>query len=311
MHFEQFPGGLFGGHHCNVTTNSFEFPASSSGGFSLQGVWVDVPQSQQEDSCLPRIPMVFFGGNFEAMSGAADQAQQLLMPVIRSSPELRFRVFISAYRGYPPNHGWTRQSAIVADSVDLLKHVLHMSAADKGALDGAGPQAPKVLVVGVSMGAAAASQLAAAQPKHVAGLLVGEPWSSLWYETVVVRTPISYVLAAWVWLISPKFDTVAAVTSLPSAMPFAVLSPQADKLIHPREHRWVFEASGASKKWWLQAADTGHSNVGKQARLNARQLAHWVHASWPQSVKACQLRNVKEVVPVFCWADPVWQPFPR
>jgi pimeloyl-ACP methyl ester carboxylesterase len=131
-------------------------------------------------------------------------------------------------------------------------------------------KAQKVLVIGVSMGAAAAAQLAAVQPKHVAGLLVGEPWSNLWYETVVVRTPISYVLAAWVWLISPKFDTVAAVSSLPPDRPFAVLSPQADQLIEPREHRWVFEASGASKKWWLPAANTGHSNVGKQARLNAR-----------------------------------------
>lgn len=294
MHFEQFPGAFFR-HHCNVSVTNFTFPAKGSGGFELHGVHLDVPHGE-DSSCLPRIPAIFYGGNIEAHGGAAHQVLQMLTQVMHVNPKLRFRVYISAYRGYPPNQGWTSERALRADGADLLDFVLNASGTKQA------------LLLGASMGAGAASQLAAYRPEKIAGLLVTAPWSTLWYETIVVRVPISYVLIPHVWWVSELFDSVKAVGSLPPSMPVLVISPRADELIQPREHRWVFDASVADKKWWCPVPGASHVDVSKQANGSAQQIVDWVQASWPQPLKmgnaeACPLL-VNE--PIHCWSDPSW-----
>lgn len=266
----------------------------------LNGVQLGIPlEDDPAEACsprMPRIPVIFFGGNFESMGGAAHQARDFFIPVIEANPKLRFQVFNAAYRGYTPNRGFTRQRAIGADADDLLQAVLQMTGEEK------------VIVIGASMGAAAAAQLAASRPQQVAGLLVAAPWSSLWRMTLIIRIPWSYALAPWLFWISDHFDSCKAVGSLPTqGMPFAVLSPEEDNLIPPLQHRQVFDSGRAEVKWWLPAPGARHAQVRQQANASTRQISDWIEASWPQPTRPyselCTPRKLPEWAPVKCHSD--------
>lgn len=202
----------------------------------------------------------------ETLGGAAQQARGIFLPIASSDPSLAFEVSLSVYRGYPPNSGWTSQRVLDLDASDLLDAV--MQNLSRGS---------RVLLGGTSMGAAVAAQLAAERPESVAGLVVSSPWSTLWAETLAFDVPFTWLLWPWLWE-SNRFDSVAAVASLPQDLPVAVLSSTGDRVISPAEQRDVFVASTAAQKWWLPV-DAGHADNWKMARAEASHLRDWVLAS--------------------------------
>lgn len=126
--------------------------------------------------------------------------------------------------------------------------------------------------------------------------------------TLVIRVPWSYGLAPWLPLLSDHFNTVGAVASLPPHVPFAVLSPLADDLIPPAQHRAVFDANHGLRKRWMPAPGSCHWCMWSQAVKNTKPISEWVEASWPQPVKECNVsekaRRVTPAAPIHCYTDP-------
>eukprot|EP00971_Amphidinium_carterae_P198422 3938023-Amphidinium_carterae.1 len=187
------------------------------------------------------------------MLGVAVQAVQLLEPI--ASHVATFKVYISAYRGYAPNDGWATQTVLANDAQDLLLHVINKDEKSQG-----------VLVVGVSLGAAVALQVAALLPDQVSGLLLFAPWASLWWETLYYKPPWTFLLLPWLWT-ECHWDSAAAAASLPKNLPVAVLSPQSDEVIPSWQHRAVFESIQGSSKWWLPLDGVGHHGIHTMASV--------------------------------------------
>jgi len=73
MHVVQFPGNIEGDFEIDGATR-FNFTARSSDNQKLQALTVRVPRFGSDLLCEPRIPILFFGGHAQGMSGAANDA---------------------------------------------------------------------------------------------------------------------------------------------------------------------------------------------------------------------------------------------
>jgi len=265
MHVVQFPGNIEGDFEIDGATR-FNFTARSSDNQKLQALTVRVPRFGSDLLCEPRIPILFFGGNAQGMSGAANDAELLLYQLIRLNRRLRFQVFTFAYRGYAPNAGWTSQAGTRSDAKDLLEYALSSTS-----LCGVRSRA---LIAGWSMGAAVANQLAAAQPHLVAGLLVVAPWQSLRRETLTIALPFSYALLPFLWMVD-AWDSEKAIASLPRDIPVSVVSPGDDHLISPAQHRAIFDASAAERKWWLRVPGAAHNMLKYMVSYASDGIDQW------------------------------------
>jgi len=298
IHFGQY-AGIFYMHHCNTKSwsSAFSFQTTRPASRPFQGRNVTVPLGAVNSENAT--PVLYFGGQIESLSGETFQIVSLLSEISAYNASFTFQASHSVYRGYPPNHGWTSQGALTDDAMDLLDAVLQNLSTHYGR---------RVLVVGTSMGAGVAVQLAAHRPENVMGLLVSSPWSSLRTQTLFIKLPVSLLLWPWLWL-SDRFDSDAAVASLPADIPFAVLSSTADHLIPPWEHRKLFDASASSRKWFL-AVDAAHAENAKMARAKAPELVDFLDAAHTfagvPEARSGESRSLLEVpVPdapsVVCW----------
>jgi len=263
MHLGLYPGsGGFHLHLCDVPgASTFEF---ASNGRALQGLTVPVPI--EKASPQTRLAVVFFGGSSEDVTGQAMQAQHLLLPIANTTDTVNFQVYVLPYRGYIHNPGWSSQSAITSDAEAVLDAVLRRE----------GEQ--RIILAGASMGSAVAIQLAARRPDSVAGLMVEAPWSTLWLATGSYWEPWSWSMVPWVWLLD-SWDSVGAISSLPSDIVVAVLSPGDDELIPQSQHVEVFQASLATRKWLLIAPGMKHNDLAKIAQLSAAKLTFWAQVA--------------------------------
>lgn len=265
MHFMQFPGNIEGDFKIAGTRNS-DFTASRSDGKLLRAHSVTVPVPANSKQA----PMIFFGGNAQGMSGAAEDALWLLGDVYHNTTSYQFQLFTTAYRGYAPNDGFVTQSGLTKDAEDFLDHVLNVT--DAGS-DG------RVLLGGWSMGCGVALQLAAARPEKIAGVIVFSPWSTLRTESLHIAAPLTYLVYPWIWL-SQTWDSVAAIASLPADIPVAVLSAGHDLVIKSFQHRTIYEASKASKKWWLPTSNAGHPDLNYEVTQHLEDILQWMEAAW-------------------------------
>lgn len=266
MHFIQYPGNWEGDFHINGTIAS-DYVAARSDGKHMHANRVAVPLNPN----LKQAPVVFFGGNAQGMSGAAVDAMWLLGNMYnRGSNTFQFQLFTTAYRGYSPNHGWVSEAALTSDASDFLDHALNST---HGSLDG------RVILCGWSMGAGVASQLAAARPESIAGVILFSPWSTLREETLNVAGPLSHLLYPWLWL-SQVWNSVGAIASLPKDIPVAIVSAGHDMVIHNWEHRKVFDASKATRKWWLPVPGANHPDLNTEVNRHIDELKNWTQAAW-------------------------------
>jgi len=265
MHFLQYPGNFQGDFHINGTV-PFNFEATRSDGKHMLGNRVACPVPPNSKQA----PVIFFGGNAQGMSGAAEDALWLLGNMFNQQNSFQFQLFTTAYRGYAPNSGFVSQPALTKDAEDFLDHVLNVT---NGSHNG------KVILGGWSMGSGVAMQLAAARPERIAGLIVFSPWSSLKEESINIAVPLSYLLYPWIWL-SWTWDSVAAMASLPAEIPVAVVSAGNDKVIPNWEHRKVFASSNAKRKWLLETPSAGHADLALEVTSHIDDLKEWTQAAW-------------------------------
>jgi pimeloyl-ACP methyl ester carboxylesterase len=116
----------------------------------------------------------------------------------------------------------------------------------------AGDERPRV-VAGWSLGAAAAAQLAAAEPESVDALILLSPWTRL-SDIAAVHFP------GWLTgpLLADRYDTLAAAREI--RCPALVVHGAQDDLI-PAEHgRRVFAAL-PEPKVWLEVESAGHNDL--------------------------------------------------
>jgi len=265
MHFLQYPGNFEGDFHIKGATRS-NYVASRSDGKHMQGMKLPITSVNNSKQA----PVIFFGGNGQGMSGAARDAEMLLINIMTATNAFQFQAFTTAYRGYAPNSGWVTQAGLTTDAMDFLDHALNST---HGSQDG------RVLLAGWSMGAGVAMQLAAARPDKIAGLIVFSPWSTLRTESLNIAGGLGHLIWPWIWL-SEIWDSVAAVSSLPADIPVAVISAGHDLVIPNWEHRRVFEASQASHKWWIPTPGAGHGDLNLEVSQNIDQVSQWMQASW-------------------------------
>lgn len=262
LHIGAYPGCVRS-HTCSVEwTSSFRFDAKD--GKTLPGAMLQLPNSS---NCEGRMPLLVFGGNPEAMGGAAHQALSLLAPINVLNASYGFQAFFSPYRGYPLNPGWGSERTMVADAEELLDFAINESGHDR------------IAVVGISMGAAVATHLVARRSEHVAGLLVVSPFSSLHLEVLVFHAPWTYLIWPWIWTVD-VWNSLHHIATLPEDLPVAVLSSQADEIIPPEQHQALFDACSSRVKWWLPIAGARHARCGQMAQAASYDLASWVDHMW-------------------------------
>lgn len=286
MHFLQYPGNWEGDFPIPNSTAS-SYVASRSDGKLMQGLTVPIGFATDNKTANKKAPIVFFGGNAQGMSGAAQDAIWLFGTMSAEVPSYRFQLFSTAYRGFKPNSGFVTQAGLTKDAQDFLEHALNST---HGSLDG------RIILGGWSMGAGVAIQLAAAMPEHIAGLVVFSPWSSLREETLNIWGPISHLLYPWIWL-TEVWDSVAAVSSLPADIPVAVVSAGSDMVIKPWEHRKVYEASHALQKWWLQTPGANHPDLPQEIITQKEELERWTAASWKRVQKFGESKSTARAKP--------------
>lgn len=265
IHFVQYPGNIEGDFPIANAIAS-DFVATRSDEKLMKGLRSLIPASP--DSM--QAPVIFFGGNAQGMSGAALDSSWLLGPMYNSNHSHQFQVYTTAYRGYAPNSGFVTQAGLTKDAEDLLDHALNTT---HGSLEG------RVILGGWSMGAGVASQLAAARPESIAGLILFSPWSTLREESLNIAAPLSYLLYPWIWL-SEVWDSMAAIASLPAEIPVAIVSAGSDHVIPDWEHRKVFDASKALQKWWLPVPGAQHQDLALEVAKHTSEILQWLQASW-------------------------------
>jgi len=234
---------------------------------------VDVKRSCKA-SCK-RIPIVFFGGNGCDMYLTGAIANQVLAPIAVELHKQDFflQSFSSAYRGYPGNNDnwddWTSRRSVTSDGTDLIDVALQNLTGDTEG---------RVVLAGWSMGAAVALQVAQANPHRVAGLFLVSPWSTLWDETNVMIHKFAgsvgtRMLAPWAWALNlDPWDSLSAVSRLPTAVPLAVISPLSDQIIPSSQHRQVHDSAAATTKAFVPVGNAGHENFPRMVSAIQREL---------------------------------------
>lgn len=263
MHYLVYIGNLEGDFPID---HSGQFHYTAEDGKTLLGLEVPVPAAPT----LRQAPVIFFGGNAQGMSGAATDALALFNTMFKQHSLFQFQVYSTAYRGYSPNNGWTSQAALRSDTQKFLDHVLRST---NSTHEG------RVILAGWSMGAGVAMQLAAARPEKIAGLLLFSPWSTLREEILDIAAPVSHLLQPYVWM-ADLWDSVAEMASLPKEIPVAVLSPDNDQVIKRWQHRKLFDACRAFKKWFLPTPMAEHQDLVAEILAHADALGNWTQAAW-------------------------------
>ncbi|HEX9800887.1 MAG TPA: alpha/beta fold hydrolase [Thermoanaerobaculia bacterium] len=155
------------------------------------------------------------------------------------------------YPGYGRSDGSPSESSIAAATLDAWRELVVRAGAER-------PRA----VVGWSLGAAAAAQLAAAEPASVDALVLASPWTRL-ADVAAVHYPA--------WLVGPlltdRYDTLAAAAAVRA--PTLVVHGSDDAIIPAEQGRRVAAALAAPKRW-VEVRGAGHNDLlGREATWRA------------------------------------------
>lgn len=178
---------------------------------------------------------IFFHGNGEnlgtlGMSGVFERFRELGV----------YSVAVD-YPGYGKSGGRPSRESVVS--------------AGLAAFDWAAAENPgrPLLVVGWSLGAAVATQVAAARPEAVAGLVTMSPWSRL--SDVAAEHFPRWLVRLLLW---EEYDSIAAAASI--RCPVLVIHGEEDRIIPAAQGRRFAEAVGV-RAVWVSLAGSGHNDL--------------------------------------------------
>lgn len=149
------------------------------------------------------------------------------------------RVILVEYPGYGGRDGRPSQDVLVADGLESLQ-------AARAAYG------DPIWLLGESLGAAVAAQVAAAAKPGVAGVVLITPWNNL---PDLAQSIYWYLPARW--LVRDRYDSRAALQGF--AGPKAVLIAGSDQIVPPAHSQALYEALPAPKRLWL-FPQAGHND---------------------------------------------------
>lgn len=151
-------------------------------------------------------------------------------------------VTVLDYPGYGRSTGRPSEASLVAGTSAVLARVR--------ALSGDRP----IALVGFSLGAAVAVQTAARRPGELAALVLISPWRDL-------AALASSKFPAWLvrWSLPDRWDSAAALRSLPEEVPVSILHGDRDRII-PTRHGRRLHAERASSSF-VEIAGYGHNDL--------------------------------------------------
>lgn len=183
---------------------------------------------------------------------------------------LGMRVILAEYPGYGGREGIPGESTLVDDGRETVR----LARAAFG---------EPLWVVGESLGAAVAAQVAVAPGVPATGLVLITPWDNL----PDLAQAIYWYLPAR-WLVHDRYDTRAALQSFQG--PKAVLIAGRDQIIPPAQSQRLYEALPEPKRRW-RVPEAGHNDWPfKVGMAWWGEVLAWLEATAPQVMKAPNAR---------------------
>ncbi len=200
--------------------------------------------------------ILFFHGNGEIASDYDD-----LAPLYR---QLGLTLLVADYRGYGISGGHPTATALAADALAVFDQT-------PAVLTAAGLAPAKLLVMGRSMGSAAALLVAEARGAALSALIIESGFA----DTLPLVERLGGRLPAGASEARDGFGSLARIAKV--TVPTLVIHGEEDWIIPFSDGRRLFEASGAADKRLLRIEGAGHNDlmmVGvKQYFLAIRDLA--------------------------------------
>ena len=179
---------------------------------------------------------------------------------------LGMRVILAEYPGYGGREGTPGEAILVDDGRETVR----LARAAFG---------EPLWVVGESLGAAVAAQVAVAPGVPATGLVLITPWDNL----PDLAQAIYWYLPAR-WLVHDRYDTRAALQSFQG--PKAVLIAGRDQIIPPAQSQRLYEALPEPKRRW-RVPEAGHNDWPfKVGMAWWGEVLAWLEATAPQVMKA-------------------------
>ncbi len=184
--------------------------------------------------------VLFFHGNGEIASDYDD-----LAPLYR---QLGLTLLVADYRGYGISGGTPSATALAGDALEVFDQTVPMLAA-------AGLQPARLLVMGRSMGSAAALVVAEARGSALAGLILESGFAETLplVERLGGRLPAGAIEARDGF---KSLDRIAKVT-----VPTLIIHGKEDWIIPFSDGNRLYESSGAANKRLLPIAGAGHNDL--------------------------------------------------
>ena len=184
--------------------------------------------------------ILFFHGNGEIASDYDD-----LAPLYR---QLGLTLLVADYRGYGISGGHPTASALVADALSVFEQA-------PSVLSAAGLAPAKLLVMGRSMGSAAALAVAEAKGAALAGLIIESGFA----DTLPLVERLGGHLPAGAIEARDGFGSLARIARV--TVPTLVIHGEEDWIIPFTDGRRLYEASGAAAKRLLRIDGAGHNDL--------------------------------------------------
>lgn len=184
--------------------------------------------------------ILFFHGNGEIASDYDD-----LAPLYR---QLGLTLLVVDYRGYGISDGRPTATALVADALAVFDQV-------PAELKAAGLAPARLLVMGRSMGSAAALAVAEAKGAALAGLIIESGFA----DTLPLVERLGGRLPAGADEARDGFGSLARIAKV--TVPTLVIHGEDDWIIPFSDGRRLYEASGAADKRLLRIEGAGHNDL--------------------------------------------------
>ncbi len=184
--------------------------------------------------------ILFFHGNGEIASDYDD-----LAPLYR---QLGLTLLVADYRGYGISGGRPTATALAGDALEVFDQAAPMLAA-------AGLKPARLLVMGRSMGSAAALVVAEARGAALSGLIIESGFA----ETLSLVERLGGVLPAGATEARDGFGSLARIAKV--TVPTLIIHGKEDWIIPFSDGRRLYEASGATDKRLLPIAGAGHNDL--------------------------------------------------
>ena len=184
--------------------------------------------------------LLFFHGNGEIASDYDD-----LAPLYR---QLGISLLVADYRGYGISGGHPTATALAADALAVFDQT-------PGLLTAAGLAPSRLLVMGRSMGSAAALVIAEARGAALAGLVIESGFA----DTLPLIERLGGRLPAGASEARDGFGSLARIAKV--TVPTLVIHGEEDWIIPFSDGRRLYEASGAADKRLLRIEGAGHNDL--------------------------------------------------